>query len=161
MAVMTSTAVGALNGAASTGAVSGTSFNRSKMSCITVTGSSMITVPATAGGALSYQWAWSLFRETSGGLWTLHRLRHSALTHLGEDGVSAPLLMTKSRHQNLRTLSRYVRPGTKAVAQLTAEHDPARRGKHPRRWSCHAQKRHDPGKHQVFVPLLLGPFIGL
>ena len=29
--------------------------------------------------------------------------------------------------------SRYVRPGTKAVAQLTAEHDPARRGKHPRR----------------------------
>ena len=30
-------------------------------------------------------------------------------------------------------VSRYVRPGTKAVAQLTAEHDPARRGKHPRR----------------------------
>ena len=54
-------------------------------------------------------------------------------THLGEDGVSAPLLMAKSRHRDLRTLSRYVRPGTKAVAQLTAEHDPARRGKHPRR----------------------------
>ena len=84
-------------------------------------------------GRLSYQRAWSLFREASGGQWTLHQLRHSALTHLGEDGVSAPLLMAKSRHRNLRTLSRYVRPGTKAVAQLTAEHDPARRGKHPRR----------------------------
>ena len=84
-------------------------------------------------GRLSYQRAWSLFREASGGQWTLHQLRHSALTHLGEDGVSAPLLMAKSRHRDLRTLSRYVRPGTQAVAQLTAEHDPARRGKHPRR----------------------------
>ena len=82
---------------------------------------------------LSYQRAWSLFREASGGQWTLHQLRHSAPTHLGEDGVSAPLLMAKSRHRDFRTLSRYVRPGTKAVAQLTAEHDPARRGKHPRR----------------------------
>ena len=84
-------------------------------------------------GRLSYQRAWSLFREASGGQWTLHQLRHSALTHLGEDGVSAPLLMAKSRHRDLRTLSRYVRPGTKAVARLTAEHDQARRGKHPRR----------------------------
>ena len=50
-----------------------------------------------------------------------------------EDGVSAPLLMAKSRHRDLRTLSRYVCPGTQAVARLTAEHDPARRGKHPRR----------------------------
>ena len=83
-------------------------------------------------GRLSYQRAWSLFREASGGQWTLHQLRHSALTHLGEDGVSALLLMAKSRHRDLRTLSRYVRPGTQAVAQLTAEHDPARRGKHPR-----------------------------
>ncbi len=29
------------------------------------------------------------------------KLRHSALTHLGEDGVSAPLLMAKSRHRDL------------------------------------------------------------
>ena len=53
-------------------------------------------------GRLSYQRAWSLFREASGGQWTLHQLRHSALTHLGEDGVSAPLLMAKSRHRDLR-----------------------------------------------------------
>ena len=76
---------------------------------------------------LSYQRAWALFREASGGRWTLHQLRHSALTHLGEDGVSAPLLMAKSRHRDLRTLSRYVRPGVEAVARLTAEHDRARR----------------------------------
>ena len=84
-------------------------------------------------GRLSYQRAWSLFREASEGQWTLHQLRHSALTHLGEAGISAPLLMAKSRHRDLRTLSRYVHPGTEAVARLTAEHDPARRGKHPRR----------------------------
>jgi integrase len=84
-------------------------------------------------GRLSYQRAWSLFREASGGQWTLHQLRHSALTHLGEDDVSAPLLMAKSRHRDLRTLSRYVRPGPEAVARLTAEHDRARRGKRPRR----------------------------
>ena len=84
-------------------------------------------------GRLSYQRAWSLFREALGGQWTLHQLRNNSLTHLGEDGVSAPLLMAKSSHQDLRTLSRYVRPGTEAVARFTAEHDHARRGKHPRR----------------------------
>jgi integrase/recombinase XerC/integrase/recombinase XerD len=84
-------------------------------------------------GRLSYQRAWSVFREASGGQWTLHQLRHSALTHLGEDDVSAPLLMAKSRHRDLRTLSRYVRPGIEAVARLTAEHDRARRWKPPRR----------------------------
>ena len=41
-------------------------------------------------GRLSYQRAWSVFREALGGQWTLHQLRHSALSHLGEDGVSAP-----------------------------------------------------------------------
>ena len=35
--------------------------------------------------------------------------------------------MAKSRHESLRTLQRYVRPGVEAVARLTAEHDPARR----------------------------------
>ena len=97
------------------------------------TGGRLVDRSPDGRGRLSYQRAWSLFREASGGQWTLHQLRHSALTHLGEDGVSAPLLMAKSRHRDLRTLSRYVRPGTKAVARLTAEHDPARRGKHPRR----------------------------
>jgi integrase len=76
---------------------------------------------------LSYQRAWALFHEASGGRWTLHQLRHSALTHLGEKGVASPLLMAKSRHRDPRTLARYVQPGVEAVARLTAEHDPARR----------------------------------
>ena len=78
-------------------------------------------------GRLSYQRAWQIFREASGGRWTLHQIRHSALTHLGEHGVSAPLLMAKSRHRDLRTMARYVRPGVEAVARLTAEYDRARR----------------------------------
>ena len=81
--------------------------------------------PDTGQGRLSYQQAWKLFRNASG--WTLHQLRHSALTHLGERGVGAPLLKAKSRHRSLRSLDRYVRPGIEAVAALTAEHDPGRR----------------------------------
>lgn len=81
--------------------------------------------PDTGRGRLSYQQAWKLFNRASG--WTLHQLRHSALTHLGEAGVGAPLLKAKSRHRSLRSLDRYVRPGTEAVAALTAEHDPGRR----------------------------------
>ena len=77
---------------------------------------------------LSYQRAWAIFHEASSGRWTIHQLRHSALTHLGEKGVAAPLLMAKSRHRDPRTLARYVQPGVEAVARLTAEHDPARRG---------------------------------
>jgi integrase/recombinase XerD len=46
-----------------------------------------------------------LFCEASGGR-TLHQLRHSALTHLAEQNVSLPLLMTKSRHESLRSLQR-------------------------------------------------------
>ena len=91
--------------------------------------------PDTGRGRLSYQQAWAIFKETIG--WTLHDLRHAALTHLGEAGVGAPLLKAKSRHQTLRSLDRYVRPGIEAVAALTAEHDPARRySKMSRRPSC-------------------------
>ena len=83
-------------------------------------------------GRLSYQRAWALFRTASEGRWTLHQLRHSALTHLGEKGVASPLLMAKSRHRDPRTLARYVQPGVEAVARLTAEHDPGRRTRRQR-----------------------------
>jgi integrase len=82
--------------------------------------------PETGRARLSYRRAEALFREASGG-WTLHQLRHSALTHLAEQNVSLPLLMAKSRHASLRSLQRYVRPGPEAVAALTAATDPARR----------------------------------
>ncbi|MGW2827357.1 hypothetical protein ACWC24_41255 [Streptomyces sp. NPDC001443] len=43
--------------------------------------------------------------------WTLHRLRHSALTHDAEDGTSTPMLLARSRHACVRSLERYARPG--------------------------------------------------
>jgi integrase/recombinase XerD len=82
--------------------------------------------PQTGRSRLSYRRAEALFRQTSGG-WTLHQLRHSALTHLAEQNVSLPLLMAKSRHTSLRSLQRYARPGAEAVAAMTAATDPARR----------------------------------
>lgn len=81
--------------------------------------------PDTGLARLSYRRAAEVFTAETGA--TLHQLRHSALTHLAEDGVPLPLLMAKSRHQSLRTLQRYVHPSEEAVAALTAEHDPARR----------------------------------
>jgi integrase len=82
--------------------------------------------PETGRARLSYRRSEALFRQASGG-WTLHQLRHSALTHLAEQNVSLPLLMAKSRHASLRSLQRYARPGAEAVAALTAATDPARR----------------------------------
>ena len=82
--------------------------------------------PSTGRARLSYRRAEELFCDASGG-WTLHQLRHSALTHLAEADVGLPLLMAKSRHGSLRSLQRYARPGPEAVAQLTAAHDPERR----------------------------------
>jgi integrase/recombinase XerD len=82
--------------------------------------------PHTGRARLSYRRAQELFAAASGG-WTLHQLRHSALTHLAEENVSLALLMAKSRHTSLRSLQKYARPGVDAVAKLTADHDPARR----------------------------------
>jgi integrase len=81
--------------------------------------------PETGRARLSYRRAEEIFRAATG--WTLHQLRHSAITHLAEDNVALPLLMAKSRHASLRSLQRYARPGTEAVAALTAAHDPAGR----------------------------------
>jgi integrase len=74
---------------------------------------------------LSYRRAEELFNAHAGA--TLHQLRHSALTHMAEDGASAPMLMTKSRHQSIASLGRYARPGVEALQRWEAEHDPARR----------------------------------
>lgn len=87
--------------------------------------------PVTGRGRLSYERAEYLFKQGSLKIasrgWTLHQLRHSALTHLAEEGVNLPLLMAKSGHQNLRSLQRYARPGAEAVGAMTAAHDPGRR----------------------------------
>jgi integrase/recombinase XerD len=57
---------------------------------------------------------------------TLHRLRHSALTHDAERGTSTPMLLARS-HASVRSLERYARPGVDAVARHVAEHDPSAR----------------------------------
>jgi len=74
---------------------------------------------------LSYRRAEELFKAATGS--TLHQLRHSALTHLAEDGASAPMLMTKSRHRSIASLARYARPSVEALQRWKAERDPARR----------------------------------
>ncbi len=60
----------------------------------------------------------------------LHHLRHSAATappptHLGE--VPLQLIMGKTRHKNLRTALRYVKPGAEAIAAVTERLAPPRR----------------------------------
>ena len=81
--------------------------------------------PHTGRGRLSYERASTLFKQASGG-WTLHQLRHSSLTHLGEKGASTILLQAKSRHQDPRTLAIYTKPGNEAIAQLTSVFDKQR-----------------------------------
>jgi integrase/recombinase XerD len=58
---------------------------------------------------------------------TLHRLRHSALTHDAERGTSTPMLLARSRHASVRSLERYARPSIDAVAAHVAASDPAAR----------------------------------
>lgn len=58
--------------------------------------------------------------------WTLHRLRHSALTHDAEGGTSTPML-ARPRHTSVCSVERYARPGVDAVARHVAERDPAAR----------------------------------
>jgi hypothetical protein len=59
----------------------------------------------------------------------LLQLRHSRLTHLGGQNVSAPLLMAISGRKRLATLQRYVQPSQAAVAALMAASDPDRRSR--------------------------------
>jgi integrase len=82
---------------------------------------------------LSYPRAEHLFKTASAELdphgdgWTLHQLRHSALTHLAAAGRTAPELQAKPRHQHLSSLGRYIRLGEETSARITAAHDPANR----------------------------------
>ncbi|SFY41754.1 site-specific integrase [Streptomyces atratus] len=95
--------------------------------------------PETGRARLSYRRAEEIFEENTRLLanplaspediedldgWTLHRLRHSALTHDAEGGTSTPMLLARSR---VRSLERYARPGVDSVARHVAERDPAAR----------------------------------
>jgi integrase len=89
-------------------------------------------IDAASGKArLSYRRAAEIFEEATageqGGPWTLHQLRHSALTHDAENGASTPMLMAKSGHTSVASLARYARPSAEALARWQERNDPARR----------------------------------
>ncbi|MEV0236364.1 tyrosine-type recombinase/integrase [Nonomuraea sp. NPDC050786] len=99
--------------------------------------------PVTGRARLSYRRAAELFETLTRPLahpgitdpaeldrrdgWTLHQLRHSALTHEAEDGTNTPTLLARSRHASVRSLERYARPGVDAVASHVASRDPRAR----------------------------------
>ncbi|MEU1895733.1 site-specific integrase [Streptomyces pristinaespiralis] len=97
--------------------------------------STLDVCPETSRARLSYRRAEEIFEENTRLLanplassediegldgFTLHRIRHSALTHDAEDGTSTPMLLARS-------LERYARPGVDSVARHVAERDPAAR----------------------------------
>lgn len=87
--------------------------------------------PASGRARLSYRRAAEQFEQATAGLpggpWTLHQLRHSALTHAAEDGASTATLLAYSGHTSVASLARYARVSAEALARWQAERDPARR----------------------------------
>jgi hypothetical protein len=51
--------------------------------------------------------------------WDLHEYRHSALTHLGEQGASLLMLMARSRHKKPENVRRCFKPSPEAISELT------------------------------------------
>lgn len=87
--------------------------------------------PDSGRARLSYRRAAELFETaTTGqpsGPWTLHQLRHSALTHAAEDGANTSTLLSFSGHTTVTSLSRYARVSAEALARWQADRDPASR----------------------------------
>ena len=59
--------------------------------------------------------------------WTLHDLRHSALTHAAENGANTGTLLAYSGHSSVASLARYTRVSPEALARWQARRDPHRR----------------------------------
>ncbi|MCX9193743.1 recombinase [Carbonactinospora thermoautotrophica] len=81
--------------------------------------------PDTGLARLSYGQARALLDEHTavrgpGTGWDLHEYRHSALTHLGEQGASLLMLMAKSRHKKPENVRRYFKPSAEAIAGVTS-----------------------------------------
>ncbi|MDQ2791699.1 MAG: site-specific integrase [Actinomycetota bacterium] len=91
--------------------------------------------PTTGQARLSYRRAAELFETHTasmpGGPFTLHQLRHSALTHAAEAGASTPMLMALSGHTSVRSLAIYARVSAEALGRWQAERDPAARRNGP------------------------------
>jgi integrase len=59
--------------------------------------------------------------------WTLHQLRHSALTRAAENGANTGTLLAYSGHSSVASLARYTRVSPDALARWQAGRDPHRR----------------------------------
>ncbi|WP_433234925.1 tyrosine-type recombinase/integrase [Streptosporangium sp. CA-135522] len=68
--------------------------------------------PVSRRRRMSYRTAERHLDAATGG-WDLHDLRHSRLTHAGEDGATEADLMSLSGHEDRRTLRRYLKPSRK------------------------------------------------
>ena len=82
--------------------------------------------PASGRRRISYATVARRLSDATGG-WTPHDLRHSRLTHAGEDGATEADLMNLSGHKDRRTLQRYLRPSLESTHRRLDEID-ARRG---------------------------------
>ncbi|MGH3070098.1 MAG: tyrosine-type recombinase/integrase [Streptosporangiaceae bacterium] len=59
--------------------------------------------------------------------WTLHDLRHSALTHAAENGANTGVLLAYSGHASVASLALYTRVSPDALTRWQARRDPYRR----------------------------------
>jgi hypothetical protein len=88
--------------------------------------------PASGRARLSYRRAAELFEQATaagpGGPWTLHQLRHSALTHAAEGGANtAPPCWPTPGTPRSPPWARYARVSPAALARWQERRDPARR----------------------------------
>jgi integrase len=93
--------------------------------------SSIDVDPATGRARLSYRRSAQLFEQATtkaiDGPWTLHQLRHSALTHAAEDGANTSTLLSYSGHTSIASLARYARVSPDALARWQQQRDSATR----------------------------------
>ena len=99
--------------------------------------------PTTGRARLSYRRAEEIFNEMTKPLahpditdpaqlaaapgWTLHDLRHSALTRAAENGANTGTLLAYSGHASVASLARYTRVSPDALSRWQARRDPRRR----------------------------------
>jgi integrase/recombinase XerC/integrase/recombinase XerD len=94
-------------------------------------GTARADVAPDGRGRLSARQAQDIFLNATqgfpGGPWTLHGIRHRALTDAAEQGASTAMMMALSGHKSVKSLAIYARVGMDALAAWQAERDPNRR----------------------------------
>lgn len=80
--------------------------------------------PDSGRRRMTYRTAARRLAAATGG-WSPHDLRHSRLTHAGEDGATEADLMNLSGHEDRRTLQRYLKPSKEGTHRRLDEIDAA------------------------------------